>query len=119
MEDNNSIKFYSNFQYRNYLTKYGSDILKNNTNNSLSNQQSNCNYLSLSTPLNISGPYLYKKITDKQQPYGYTESDLKTNFINNQLQQYALDDIRIMNAVEYIYSTPQHYLKTNEINQSS
>lgn len=113
----NDKKFYSNFQYRNYLTKNGNAIMKTNSSNVMSNQLCKCNYENISTPLTTNTPFLYTGLRDDKQPYGYTESDMKTNYINRRLQNYALNDLRIMNAVEYIYNVPYDHVTTNAQNQ--
>ena len=116
-DNGNNMKFYSNFQYRNYLTKNGTNIINTNNYNHSSNQQCKCNYENIPTPLTTNSPFLYSGITDDKRPHGYTESDLKTNYINRRLKKYALDDFRIMNAVEYIYNIPYDQFTTNAENQ--
>lgn len=103
-ENLNQLKFHSNFQYRNYLTKNGNNILNINNQNFNFDQKCNCSYNQVITPLNNNSPFIYNYKNIKEKPYGYTESDLKNNFINTRLKQYAQDDLRIYNAFEYIYN---------------
>tara|TARA_B100000902_G_scaffold399910_2_gene473546 strand:- start:4583 stop:4966 length:384 start_codon:yes stop_codon:yes gene_type:complete len=109
----NNKKFTSNFQYRNYLTTNGKNIININKDNYIFNQQYNCNHTITSTPISNNNPYIYNCITDNKQPHGYTESDLKSYYINKILQKYAQDDYRIMNAIEYIYNIPYNQSKYN------
>lgn len=120
LDNLNNLKFSSNFQYRNYLTKNGNRIINMDNNNSIAGQLCNCNYYYVqSTPLPNSQPFLYNSISEKDRPYGYTESDLKTDFINRRLQQYAQDDFRIINAIEYQYNVPYTSLTTKNINSQN
>ena len=74
---------------------------------SVNYQQCNCNYYTVpSTPLTSNSPFLFDNIMQKDTPYGYTESDLKTNFIDKRLRQYSKDNFRILNAVEHVYNVP-------------
>lgn len=114
----NGRQFSSNFAYRNFLTSNGNKILELNVNNTNNYQQCNCNYLnSGSTPLTTNSPFLFNSITQKDTPYGYTESDLKTNFIDKRLRQYAQNGFRMFNAIEYIYNKPYTDLLTNVTNE--
>ena len=100
-ENHNNLKFSSNFQYRNYLTKKGNNIININNNNFYLDQLLNCNYQNIETPLTNNSPIFFNKdylnIKPNIKPYGYTASDLKNNFINKRIVQYAHDDIRIFN----------------------
>ena len=49
----NNLKFSSNFQYRNYLTKNGNRIINMDNNNSIAGQLCNCN-----TTMSNLHPYL-------------------------------------------------------------
>ena len=118
-ENFNSLKFSSNFQYRNYLTANGNKILNTNKNNNLYNQQCNCNYTNISTPLSNNAPFIYKSITDNARPYGYCDSNLKDNYINKRIVKYAENDFRIMNSVEYIYNLPHENFTLNEYSLSN
>ena len=52
LDNLNNLKFSSNFQYRNYLTKNGNRIINMDNNNSIAGQLCNCNYYYVqSTPL--------------------------------------------------------------------
>lgn len=103
----NDAKFSSNFEYRKFLSSNGSKILELNNSNSNNYQQCNCNYLNTgSPPLTTNSPFLFNSIMQKDTPYGYTESDLKTNFIDKRLRQYAQNGFRMFNAIEYVYNRP-------------
>jgi len=120
LDNLNNLKFSSNFQYRNYLTKNGNRIINMENNNFITGQLCNCNYYYVqSTSLPNSQPFLYNSIGEKDRPFGYTESDLKTDFINRRLKQYAQDDFRIMNAIEYQYNVPYTSLTTKNINSKN
>ncbi len=107
MSNSNNMNFSSNFEYRKFLTNNGKTILNSSLNNAVNYQQCNCNYYTVpSTPLTNNSPFLFDNIMQKDTPYGYTESDLKTNFIDKRLRQYSKDNFRILNAVEHVYNVP-------------
>jgi len=73
----------SNWHYRQYLTKYATDIME-------SNQLSICNSCSASpgylntnkTSKNV--PFLFKSCLDNSTPDGFESSDLKTEYLTRQ-----------------------------------
>ena len=97
--DLNNLKFNSNFEYRKFLTANGTSISNINNINSINKQMCNCNYYHTnSMPLtNNSSPFLFDNIMQTDTPYGYTESDLKDDFINKRLRQQAQYNFRITN----------------------
>ena len=103
-ENLNNLKFSSNFQYRNYLTKNGSNIIDINNNNFYFDQQSKCTYTNEETHKSSNSPFLFNKNNLTTKPYGYSDSDLKSNFINKRTTQYAHDDFRIHNGLEHLYN---------------
>tara|TARA_B100001094_G_C18104507_1_gene757623 strand:- start:701 stop:1105 length:405 start_codon:yes stop_codon:yes gene_type:complete len=105
-ENVNNLNFSSNFQYRNYLTKNGSNILTINNNNFIFDQNYNCNYYQKKTPVINNQPFTYTHQNIIEKPYGYTQSDLKSDFMNRRMRQYIKNDFRIINASEYIHNVP-------------
>ena len=92
---NSRLRFASNFQYRNYLTENGAKIMGIDNSNAISNQLADCNYRFIeSAPQPNQTPYLFNGMMDAARPAGYTESDLKTSFIDRRMRQYAQDDFR-------------------------
>ena len=103
--NDNTLKFSSNFEYRNYMTKNGNSIVKNTNKINLYNQQCICNYAHVENiPLANNSPFLYKNNFQTDMPYGYTESDLKNNFIDNRRYNYASNSIKVVNPMQYLYN---------------
>jgi hypothetical protein len=75
----------NNWDYRRYLTNNADDIIKNNQLAACDSCCSCPNYNAVSgTP---DHPFLYKSCIDSSVPFGYTNSDLKNNYISDfQLQ---------------------------------
>ena len=115
-----SCQFKSNFEYRNYLTKHGANIISENNKIALIN----ANYFANNTnaenalimdnsvktvnmvntgPL-LNSPYLYNGLTDQNKPYGYSESDMKTGFINREINRYQLNNFKLVKPEQYIYN---------------
>lgn len=101
----NNLQFTSNFEYRNYLTKNGAKIINMDNSNAISHQLYNCNYQHVeSKPLPITHPFLYSSMREKEKPSGYTESNLKTDFINRRVNQLTQDNFRVHNAIEHVFN---------------
>ena len=107
------MNFSSNFEYRKFLTNNGKTILNSSLNNAVNYQQCNCNYYTVpSTPLTSNSPFLFDNIMQKDTPYGYTESDLKTNFIKELMNNRLLTIRAAENVVRIL---PPLNVKKNEI----
>jgi len=71
----------NNTQYRNYLQTNADQIILNNQLVSC-NQ---CGYNLNNTSVNLnSNPYIFNSILDREQPYGYVNSDLKNIYLSKQ-----------------------------------
>ena len=115
-----SCQFKSNFEYRNYLTKHGANIISenniiamqnanyfaNNTNaeNALIIDNSVKTVNMVNTGQLLDSPYLYNGLTDTKKPYGYSESDMKTAFINREINRYQLNSFKLVKPEQYIYN---------------
>tara|TARA_Y100000591_G_scaffold276457_1_gene253645 strand:- start:2510 stop:2800 length:291 start_codon:yes stop_codon:yes gene_type:complete len=87
-----STTFKNNFEYRNFLTKNGTKIMQINNNNVL--KTTNCNVLNNNSYRLKNTPYLYNGLIDSNKPYGYTESDLKTFYINKQVTENTMYNMK-------------------------
>ena len=110
-------QFKSNFEYRNYLTNHGANIISENNKIALHNANyfSNNKYALHATQIDnsvksvnmvstgelLDSPYLYNNFTSQEKPYGYSESDLKTNFINREINRYQLDSFKLVKPEQY------------------
>ncbi len=78
----------SNWQYRKYLTDNADNIIRYNQNIACGESQS-CpmNTLNVNNSNTNTTPYLYSSCNNKEQPYGYNNTDLKNIYIKkNDLQ---------------------------------
>ena len=98
----NSIK--NNFEYRNYLTKHGNKIMIENTKIALANGNFDINNVNLQNNLLTNSPFLYNNITQDTKPNGYTESDLKNNFINKEISNYQLNSLKLVEPLQYKFN---------------
>jgi hypothetical protein len=79
----NNIK--SNWQYRQFLTTNADSIIKSNQLEACDNC-CYCPTLKAGEPV-PNTPFLYKSCTEKSQPYGYENSDLKQLYLSSQQLQ--------------------------------
>ena len=116
-ENLNTLKFASNFQYRNYLTQNGNNILNIDNNNFILKQKDNCNYYQTKTPVNNQQPFIYNLNNIREKPYGYTESNLKNNYISKRIKEYRENNFIVVNTSEYIHNIPHNFQYSNVKNQ--
>jgi hypothetical protein len=72
----------SNHAYREYLIKHGVEIMTSNKFES-QNQCGNCN-LNMSDSMQQNVPYVFPRMLDSSQPFGYETSDLKNYYLSRQ-----------------------------------
>jgi hypothetical protein len=115
-----SCQFKSNFEYRNYLTKHGANIIDENNRIALLNADyfsNNANAVNtmksdntvktvnmINTGQLLDSPFLYKSLTATDKPYGYSESDMKTAFINRETGQYQMNSFKLVKPEQYIFN---------------
>ena len=77
-----SLGFENNYEYRQYMIKYGNQIKSQNLKSHTSTLYSWNN-------INNSGndKYLYKSTSDNSEPYGYESSDMKEMYLSRQQLQ--------------------------------
>ena len=77
-----SLGFENNYEYRQYMIKYGNQIKSQNLKSHTSTLYSWNN-------VNNSGndKYLYKSTSDNSEPYGYESSDMKEMYLSRQQLQ--------------------------------
>ena len=75
----------TNGQYRNYLIKNATQIIKGNQKNAC--QGSSACAVQYNGPHAATTPYLYQSTTDQTTPFGYESSDLKETFLMKQNEQ--------------------------------
>ena len=105
IRERNNIK--SNYQYRQYLIKNADTIIQKNQ-TSACDQCCACWEQFKPIPRTDRSAYLYHSCTDKKQPYGYENSDLK----NLYLSSFALESRMIAPIL-----TQEQYLLANERRQ--
>ena len=77
----------SNWQYRQYITENGQDIMKTNTLEYCYTLGLPCHQTTNATPAS-NVPFLYKSIFDTSQPgFGYCNSDLKNPYLTREQLQ--------------------------------
>ena len=76
---NNNIPKMTNSSYREYLVNNTNSLIENNKNVF-------CNYKKF-IKKSSSNKYLFKSINDNNKPFGYEVSDLKMNYIQNQINK--------------------------------
>jgi hypothetical protein len=67
----------NNSSYREYLKNNADSIIRKN-------QVIFCNYNKFAPKIN-NNKYIFNSINDKKKPFGYETSDLKRDYINNQI----------------------------------
>tara|TARA_X000000950_G_C13621588_1_gene539640 strand:+ start:223 stop:630 length:408 start_codon:yes stop_codon:yes gene_type:complete len=88
-ELNNSLKksagINNNYDYRQYLIKNGTDMIKRNFNDS-----AKYSHITYRNNNNVFNKYLYKSSRDRSKPYGYESSDLKEMYLSRRELQSKL-----------------------------
>ena len=106
---NNEIKekagFKSNYQYRQWLINNAQSVMQSN---SIAACNQCCGCMENFTPRPASQKYLYKGCSDKTQPFGYENSDLKNLYLSRQDLQNRLK-APIMNQHEMLQLGMQNY----------
>ena len=94
--------FKNNFEYRNFLTANGTKIMKLNDIIALKN--GNCTNNNNNNTKLSNAPYLYQNLTDDAKPFGYAESNLKTLYINKEIQQYQMNNFKLVKPLQYHFN---------------
>jgi hypothetical protein len=78
----------TNYDYRMFLTRNGNNIISQNQKNAC-DECGFCQYGKLSeiNTTSVNNKYLYKGLTDDSKPYGYQQSDLKSEYVDKQALQ--------------------------------
>ena len=89
MPNNTTSKFQSNWEYREYMQKNATNIMKNNTYEAYNNSGNNAFVINYSNKLNNGNnkPYLFKNPSDLNMVDLGKISDLKANYLNNKSLQ--------------------------------
>ncbi len=79
--------FTNNYQYRQYLINNGAKIAQVNASSYGHDQLPRVNF---TTTKEKEGKYLFKSAQDATKPYGYQDSDLKSNYLKKQQDKFNL-----------------------------